>query len=438
MIPLVPTPRLAVIVAVGGLVLFLTPAPVLSSAAIAMGMLLVVALAADWVTMPAATELSARRAVADRLSLGAENLVTLTVENESSWPIAGTLRDIPPPEFASEEGTTQVRAEGRGTLTYRYHVMPRRRGHYAFGDLYLRLHGVLGFVARQMRFEATRTVEVYPNIKAVSKYQLLARKGALLEMGIRSMPISGRGTSFESLREYQPDDEFRFIDWKATARVGKPITQVHEVERAQNIILAVDAGRMMTPQLDGIAKLDRAINAALMVAYVAVASGDNVGLLVFGREVQRYLPPERGRRQLRTILQALHAVEAEMSEPDYPHALKYLAAKTARRSLVVIFTDLFNREASRRLLSAIASLHPRHLPICVTLRDPSIEGLLATRPSTSSDVYVQAVAEQLLVDREDARRTLQSRGTLVLDAAAEHFSIAAANKYLEVKAAGML
>lgn len=438
MTSIVPTPRLAVVVGVAGIVLFLTPASVVVSAAVAAGVLLFVAVVADWVTMPTSREVSARRAVSDRLSLGTENLVVITVANESSWLLAGTLRDLPPPEFACEGAEVFVRAEPHSIVTYRYHVVPSRRGHYGFGDIYLRLSGALGLVVRHACFDAARTVEVYPNIKAISKYQLLARRGALLEMGIRAAPISGRGTSFESLRDYQPDDEFRTIDWKATARMGKPITQVHEVERSQNIVLAIDAGRMMAPRVDGIARLDRAINAALMVTYVAIASGDNVGLIVFGSQIQRLVPPGRGRKQLRAILQALHAVEAEIAEPDYRHALRYLAARAGKRSLVVLFTELSSRESSRRLVAALQGLVPRHLPLCVTLRDTSAEGLLRMRPGTSSQVYAQAVAEQLLIDREDARRALSARGALVLDAPAEEFSVVAVNKYLEIKAANLL
>lgn len=438
MISIVPTPRLAALVAAGGIAFFFVPLSAASAALIAAGVVLLIALVADWVTMPSPKEVSVSRGVSDRLSLGTPNLVVVTIENESTWPLDAVLRDVTPPEVACEEAGAKIRAEGRGTVTYRYHVTPLRRGHYAFGDVYLRMNGLLGLVARQSRFDAKHSVDVYPNIKALSEYRLLARKGALLEMGIKSARVSGRGTSFESLREYQPDDEYRCIDWKATARMGKPISQVYEVERSQNIMLAIDAGRMMTPEVDGISKLDRAVNAALMTAYVALASGDNVGLIVFGRQVQQCLAPGRGRRQLRTILQALHAVKPEMSEPDYGHALRYLATRVGKRSLVVLFTDLQGRETSRRMFNALAALHPRHLPLCITLQDASVEGLLRARPQTSTDVYVHAVAEQLLLDREDARRTLLSRGALVLDAPAGEFSVAAVNKYLEVKAAGLL
>jgi len=434
----VPTRRLAVTLVVAGCALFVTPPEIVSSIAVSLASGVLAAVILDWATIPSAKDVAAARRVSDRLSLGARNLVVVAVENGSKRTLKGVLRDVPPADFGCREAEILIRVDRRDAGTFRYHVAPPKRGRYAFGDIYLRLNGRLGLVAGQLRIPAARSVEVYPNIKAVSTYQLLARKGALLEMGIKATPRSGRGTSFESLRDYQPDDEYRFIDWKATARAGRPITQVHEVERAQNVIIAVDAGRMMTPQLEGIAKLDRAINAALMMAYVALASGDNVGLLVFGRRIQRYLAPERGRRQLRAVLEALHTVEAEMSEPDYLHALRYVAAKVKKRSLVVLFTDLFSRDASRRMLTALTTLHPRHLALCVTLRDPAVEELLRLRPATSTDVYVQAVGEQLLLDREDARRALLSRGALVLDAGAGEFSVSAVNKYLDVKTAGLL
>lgn len=438
---LVPTKRLAVALVAAGLVLFVVPPSAAAWVFALVAAVLVVAVAADLLSMPSARELAVERSVAGRLSLGAANLVQIGLENNSDRPLRCLLRDAAPAEFSQlEPGSliAQVAAPPRGSTVHRYHVTPSRRGRYEFGDVHLRLRGALGLVDRQLRFEAALDVDVYPNIKAVSKYQLLARKGALLEMGIKSIRMAGLGTEFESLREYQPDDEFRRIDWKATARRGKPITQVREAERSQSILLAIDSGRMMTPELDGVAKLDRAINAALMLAYVAIASGDNVGLLVFGREIQRYVAPARGRRQLLAILESLHAVVAEMSEPDYPRALQYLATRNPKRSLVVLFTDIWSREGSRRLLSAMVALRPRHLPLCVTLRDPSLDELLRGAPAGSADVYAQAVAEQLLVDREDARRTLISRGALVLDTTAEQLSIAAVNKYLEVKTAGLL
>ena len=181
-----------------------------------------------------------------------------------------------------------------------YHLRPTQRGDYEFGDIYLRVRGRLGMVHRLVRVPAARQVKVYPNMRETARFDLLARRGRLQQAGIRKARLQGAGREFESLREYQPDDELRRIDWKATARRGELISRQYEVERSQNVMLVLDVGRTMLAEVDGIQKLDYAINAALMLAYVATQSDDKVGLLVFADTVQTYLAAqERPRAGLR-------------------------------------------------------------------------------------------------------------------------------------------
>jgi uncharacterized protein (DUF58 family) len=186
------------------------------------------------------------------------------------------------------------------------------------------------------------------------------------------------------------------------------------------------------------AKLDRAINAALLLAYLATRSGDNVGLLVFGRDIQRYLPPRKGHRQFLAILEALYPVEGRVEEPDYAGALRYLATRVSKRALVVVFTELVGTEPSRRLLGVLGSLAPRHLPLVVTQRNLETEALAASVPSDEADVYRSVVAQDVLHDKDAALRLLAARGSLVLDVVPERLSVAAVNRYLEIKARGRL
>jgi uncharacterized protein (DUF58 family) len=194
----------------------------------------------------------------------------------------------------------------------------------------------------------------------------------------------------------------------------------------------------MTPRVEGMTKLDRAVNATLLLAYLATMSGDNVGLLVFGRDVQRYLPPRKGHRQFLAVLEALYSVEGTVEEPDYSGALRYLAARLGKRSLVVLMTDLAGTEPSRRLLAVLGSLTPRHLPLVITQRNRDVENKANRIPDSESDAFETSVASSLLHDKAAALRLLSARGSLVLDVFPEELSVSAVNRYLEIKARGRL
>jgi len=176
----------------------------------------------------------------------------------------------------------------------------------------------------------------------------------------------------------------------------------------------------------------------LLLSYLAVQAGDNVGLLVFGRDVRLYLPPRKGHRQFLAVLEALYGVDERVEEPDYAGAFRYLAARLSRRSLVVLFTELVGIEPSRRLIGMLGSLSPRHLPLVVTQRNADVEALAAAVPDSESAAYRSAVAQDLLHDKAQALSVLRSRGALVLDVVPENLSVAAVNRYLEIKARGQL
>jgi uncharacterized protein (DUF58 family) len=268
--------------------------------------------------------------------------------------------------------------------------------------------------------------------------ELLGRRAHLLRTGLHALRRRGEGRTFESLRDYVQGDEFRHIDWKATARRQKPMVREYELERHQNVFLMVDAGRMMTAQIGEITKLDCAVNAALLVAYAAVGQGDKVGLLVFADEVQAYLPPRGGTRQIRQILDALGGVHASLVEPDYGLAFRYLAARRVQRALVPVFTDLVDARASSRLLRHVAALVPRHLPLLVAIADPTLERYAETATAAVNAVYRQAVARDLLAERAEALRGITARGGLALDVPPERLNLAVVNRYLEVKRRGMI
>ncbi len=393
---------------------------------------------ADYVISTKPEQITVARINEPKLSLGVPNLVTLQLDNGSPRPVRFRLRDEYPFPFRVDTAMHQERLPALGSTDLRYHVTPVSRGDFHWGDTNVRYHSTLGTFIRQVRYPTAADVRVYPNVLDVRKYDLLARKGLLTELGLRNAKVFGSGTEFERLRDYTPDDEFKRINWKATARRNKPIAIEYETERSQHVICVLDTGRLMRPPLGDIQKLDYAVNAALLTSYVASLRGDQIGMLTFADEVGVYLAPRKGRGQFYTMLELLYNIKSQPVESDYARALGYLSIKNKRRSLIVVFSDLVTLDAAQPLIAYMGRLAKTHLPLLVTMNDPNITRIAASAPESSGDVYQRAVAEQMLDERRVIQDTLSRAGVLTLDVPADKLSIAVINKYLELKTRGTL
>ncbi|HLH23987.1 MAG TPA: DUF58 domain-containing protein [Chloroflexota bacterium] len=406
---------------------FLVLAPLALLAALA-------AVGVDWALLPKRQSITVQRRHEPRLSLGADNLIRLDVTNAGPRPLRFVLRDATPPECRASALYVAGVAPAGASTTVRYLLRPQRRGDHAFGDVVLRWDSPLGLLRRQATFPAAEPVKVYPNLLELRKYDLLARRGRLQEAGLRAARRFGTGTEFESLREYQPDDDYRRINWKATARRGRPMTAEFETERSQNVLAVLDAGRLMATEVGGLTKLDQALNTSLLLAYVAALRGDRVGLLAFSDRILAYLPPRRGRRAFLAMLATLYNLAAEPVEPDFDRALQFLATRQMRRSLLVLFTDLTDRDVSSALVQHLARLARQHLTVCVTLGDPAVLSAATATPDTTAAVYERVVAARLLEERAEVLGALRQRGAITLDVPADRLTVAVVNKYLELKA----
>jgi uncharacterized protein (DUF58 family) len=432
------TPRAALLLAAGAPVAVLVRGQAAVWVAVGWGVLWLSLVASDVLRAARPTDLTWSRTLPPKLSIGVANPVTLRIGNPTGEPVVLRGRETPPSSFEGERAFGPMTIAARDEVDVPLSFTSPARGLFSFGDVGARTAGPWGLAGRAVRVPLVQEAKVYPDIVAVRSYALLARKGALAEMGIKRMRMAGEGTEFESLREYLEGDSFRDIDWKATARRGRPIVRSFEVERSQTLVIAIDTGRLMTPRVGALAKLDRAINAALMLAYLGTERDDLVGLLVFGRDVERYLPPRKGHRQFLAILEALYSIEGRVEEPDYDRALRYLATKLPKRALVTVFTDLQGKEPSHRLLATLSAMAPRHLPLVITQRNRDVEKRSRQEVKVEADAFEASVAESLLADKAAALRMLQARGALVLDVYPEELTVASVNRYLEIKARGRL
>jgi uncharacterized protein (DUF58 family) len=421
---------------------------VMALASLLLVLLGLLAASVDWLLAGDVRRLRIKRHVADKLSLGAWNPVRIQLANETDRQLRLDIRELPPAEFELDPPlpvfACRLAAGGSETLTYR--VRPPRRGDARFGELYVRADGPLGLVRRQRRVVGSQAgVRVYPNLRDLRKYDLLVRRGLEAQPGGRPVRVPGASTEFERVREYLPDDEFRRVNWKATARRGQPMVNQFEAERSQNLVVMLDAGRAMaaladppggdagTATPDGLTRLDHALNAALLLAHVATQRGDRVALLAYTDQVRVFVPPQRGRRALLATVQALYNLCAEPVEPDHARAFDFLAQRNLRRSLVVLFTDLADRESSSALAAHLLRAARQHLVVCVTLGDPNVRRPAVQRPTDAASLYEKMVAQQLLDDRASVLAHLAAYGVLTVDTDADKLNPRLIGTYLELK-----
>jgi uncharacterized protein (DUF58 family) len=430
-----------------GVLLLLIAAPIIAAATWAPELewvaglyvlFVLVLLALDWRRAGDVRRFEVSRQHDTKLSLGADNPIRLSVRNRNRRPATIWLRDEPPDAFRIETRILTGIVPAQSVWHGVYHVRPLRRGDYQFGNLNLRWCGPLDLTVRQARIKVAEPVKVYPNLLDVRRYDLLLRRNRLQEMGLRHTRMFGEGTEFERLREYLPDDDFRRIEWKATARRNRPVTIEYQTERSQNVIAVLDTGRMMQSPVAQIAKLDYVVNAVLLLAYVATGKGDKVGLMTFADDVTHFISPRQGRGQFYRMLESLYAVEAQPVEPDYRRALSYLALKQRKRALVVIFTDLSGGMSMQSLVSQATMLARRSLPLVVTISDPDVHTAAQQYPRHSLAVYQRAAAGRLLDERQVALDSMRRQGVLTLDVPVNQLSLAVVNRYLELKGRTLL
>jgi len=315
--------------------------------------------------------------------------------------------------------------------------VPGVRGTFELGDHHLRYDSVLGLWLRQQRVKATQRVRVYPDLRQIHSFDALARENRELAL-VRASRRQGGQTEFSRLRDHVPDDEFRAIDWKATARRDKLTSREYQLESNQNLMFLLEGGRMMTGLDAGRPRFDHALNAALMLGHVAARTGDRVGVLGFDDAVRVFVPPTGGSVATRSLIRATYALHPRLVEPDYDAAFEYLVKRVRTRSLVVLFSHVLDDSVAALLVRRLSSLRRRHLPLVVMFRDRDIEGVLDEPNRTPRDYYEKGAAAELLRWRESVVSSMKSAGAMVLEAGAAALTGQLITRYLEVKARNLL
>lgn len=405
---------------------------------IGLDLAVVIAGLADWLLAPDARSLEFERELEPVLSSGVRNRVRLRVTSRARRVIRGELREVLPVDVEADGHARAFEVpEGIVGTVIEWWLTPLVRGDLRLGDLHVRVAGPLGLCSRQFRVPLSQTVKVYPDLQALTK-DALTLALASSDVAERAIRKSAEGREFESLREYRTGDDYRSIDWKATARKARTMVRQHQPERNQVVMLLLDCGRHMAGRVGSRRKLDHAVDAALRLAKVSLDQGDRVGVVAFASNVKVHLPPVRGTEGLRLLAGALYRVEAALEESDYGRALELAFARQHRRALVITFTDLLDKDSSEALVRRVLSLRPRHLPMVASLLDEDLATAATMVPTDVDAAYVRHTATRLEGDFQLTATQLRDAGALVVRAPATKFSAATVNEYLRVKARGLL
>jgi uncharacterized protein (DUF58 family) len=464
MSPPVPTWRLVAGAAVGSLAVLLLPVRPPLGLWVVNGLLLAGAVA-DWLLAVRPGELGVERELPGIVPLGAEARVTWRIGHRprprgapggqgpgGPGPVDPLRERLGPRGRGVRVRLADELAPSLGAVTRRVRVVvppggravaattisPSRRGRFTPTEVVLRVEGPWGLAARQGRRRLPGVLRVYPPFDSRDEAELRVNKARILEVGLRSAQGRGGGTEFDSLREYGVDDEFRRIDWAATARSGKPIVRTYRAERNQTVLLLLDSGRTMAGRVADVPRLDHAMDAVMLLTSLATRLGDRAGLVAFDREVRAVVGPGHARDQLARVTEAMYQLQPLLVESDYRGAFAETLARFRRRAMLVVLTELAEQAVSETLLPALPLIARDHLVVVASVADPEVRGWALATPAEPGAAYRKAAAVAALADRRRTVARLRGLGAVVVDAPPGRLAPDLADAYLRVKATGRL
>lgn len=370
----------------------------------------------------------------NKLSIYENEALSFEIYNKSSRSIYIELRDeIPEFHFNTENKVIKALVLPHERKILQYYVMPTKRGAFIFANIHIRYMGRFKLCMRMYKLDLSREYKVYPNLKNLHKYRLSLYNNRMLKEGQRNLRMLGHGTSFESLREYVPGDEYRKINWKATARGNKPIVNQYEPEKNQHVYMFIDTGRPMSYTVRGYRKLDMAVNTALVLADLVNQNDDQAALLLFNTEVNNMIMPGKGAGHRNKILEALYHIDYNNDTSNYEDAFYYFKKKERHRSIIFLFTDFETVEEAESLIKVTPIIGRNNIVIIILIRNEKLEVIASQKVNNEKDIFDKGVALELIEERKRIIDLLNRKGVYCIECAAEQVEIAVINKYIQIK-----
>lgn len=378
------------------------------------------------------------RSLPDKFSNGDPNPIRIQIQNRYRFPINLEIIDELPPQFQKRDFLLTVKLAAYDTKQLIYELTPLQRGIYVFGYLHIFVCSPLGLIKRRYSFDEGNSVKVYPSFIQMRKFDFLASEKKLLSQGVKRIRRLGHSVEFDRIKDYVPGDDVRAVNWKATAKRAEMMVNQFQEEKSQPIYLLIDTGRVMKMPFGGMTLLDYAINSSLAFANLALKKKDKVGLISFSNTIHEALPAGNSRSQLRSLSETLYPIETQFYDTDFGMLYGTVKRKVPQRSLLILFTNFEHMGGLKRQLPFMQGLARKHLLVVVIFRNTEMNEMLATPAENLEGIYRKTVAQKFDLEKRQMLLELGKRGIQAILTFPEELTVNAINKYLEIKARGML
>lgn len=390
------------------------------------------------ITFSSKTPITFRREVNERLNLGDANKVKLILTNTTNQPVGFRLYEGFPVEMQERSKAYIGLVLPQKTKEFEYTFTPKTRGEFEFRDVFLLMSSVFNLISRRIELKATQKIHVYPSVLQLKKYELLVFQQQKVSVGIKKIRRLGNNSEFEQIKNYVQGDEIKKINWKATSRTNNLMVNQYQEEKSQQIYCVIDKSRTMQMEFEGLSVLDYAINSTLVLSNITLKNGDKTGLITFSDKMGTQLAAEKSGGQMRRIMEELYAQRTQFKEPNYELLYQSLRRTVKTRSLIILFSNFETEFAMRRALPILRKINQKHVLVTVLFQNSELETLAYQSPRTVREAYQSIVAEKMTGLKSKIAMELTQNGIHSILTLPENLSINTINKYLELKAKGVI
>jgi uncharacterized protein (DUF58 family) len=380
----------------------------------------------------------AQRILPEKLSNGDENPVKVDIKNNYSFKINTKVIDEIPFQFQKRDFLIEKQiASGKNTL-FQYILEPKERGEYSFGALNIFASSPLGFVSKRFTFQKDAMLPAYPSFVHLRKYELMALQNEFLLGGIKRIRKLGHTMEFEQIKEYVPGDDVRTINWKATSKTNRLMVNQFQDEKSQRIFMLIDKGRTMKMPFKGLSLLDYSINASMALSHIILKKGDRAGMMTFSKKTENKVAADNKSGQLRRISEALYNIKTDFFESDFNRLYQDVKYSVNQRSLVLLFTNFESLDALNRQMKYLRGIAKNHLLVVVFFKNSELQTLLHKNPESMQEIYDEVIAEKFEFEKKLIIQELRKYGIYSVYTLPDNLNVDVINKYLEIKARGIL
>ena len=377
--------------------------------------------------------IEAGRIAPERFSNGDQNKIILRLANNYSFHSAISVIDELPVQFQERNWIRKIKIETGGKTVIEYFLRPVERGEYVFGNINIYAYSPLRIVKRRYTVQAEQLIKVYPSYIQMRRYQLLAVSNRLQEAGVKRIRRLGHSMEFEQIKEYVRGDDYRTINWKATARKSDLMVNNYTDERSQQIYCIINKGRVMKMPFEGMTLLDHAINASLVLSNVALIKHDKAGLITFAENTDSFLSADKKPTQMNLLQEALYKQQTMFLEPDFEKLYSVIRNRITHRSLMILFTNFESMESLEREMSSLKRIAKYHLLLVVFFENTELKSLVESKAVTLEDIYIKTIAEKFSYEKRLMVKELHKNGIASILTTPENLTVNTINKYLELK-----